>query len=810
MAGPPAVTAISDLLRLRAEAYPDRVALEADGADTLAFGDWHARSDRAAGALARRGVGPGSRIGLLFEPGDWSGYAVAYLGVLKAGAAAAHLSTALDPAELRRRAGECRVDAIVHSADGPAGTGLAGWSAVGADLVERGGEPPRTAVGPDAIADILYTSGTTGPAKAFTNPHGTLTFGRGPEGLKTLDSTAPMLAPTPMGTASSAMVGGMMPITSPSPVLVCDPHDAQRVIELVAERRPTTLLLTPWLAIRLIRAAARRRFDLSSVTTIGFASAPLPAAVGRRVLELFPAAVINTAYAQGEAVPAVVLGSYDPDRPTALGRPAPGTELRLAGPDGAETPPGELGEIWIRSAAPKRLYLDAELNRTVHADGWTRTRDLGRLDEDGVLHLFDRQADVITVAGEPVSTIEIEGALYDHPAVEEAAVYGVPSGDGEAVAAAVVTRAGLPVDEPGLRAFLAERLEPRRMPASITFRTTLPRGLTGKVLKRRLRGMTPQDEGVTVIDSESAAALPVAQQQTSLSPKEIQHSANSGVVVERVGQLRSEFRSEGRRFARELSEYINTKYVGIATVFVYEETFGTEDRLHWLIHLQSLDAYETLVQMGSRDEGWREIIMRNQIPAERGGGGWERMFLDGSLTETVMIPQSYGMYGTADQTPESVRSVEGEASKRFVVPVAAEQVALPAEDLWHSGNCGILIHRVGQLDYRFRAEGRAFSRAVAEVFNKNMSDHVTIYLFEEAFGVGDRVHWLIHLKSLTSYYHLMGLRAQVGPEAREIYTKPWVAEEKGGGGWERLFIQSSLEDLALTPQHPGMYATARD
>jgi hypothetical protein len=309
------------------------------------------------------------------------------------------------------------------------------------------------------------------------------------------------------------------------------------------------------------------------------------------------------------------------------------------------------------------------------------------------------------------------------------------------------------------------------------------------------------------MSQESPFTVPVAQQQTSLAASEILHSANSGVVVERVGQLRAEFRSEGRQFARDLSEYINTKYVGIATVLVYEETFGTEDRLHWLIHLESFDAYEKLLKMGSTDEGWRDVIIRNRIPAERGGGSWERMFVDGSLQETVLLPQSFGMYGTAEQKPDTVVKVDGESVERFVVPTAAQQTTQTPQQLLHSGNCGILMHRTGELNYQFRAEGRMFARALAEAWNVSLAGHATILLYEEVFGMGDRIHWFIHLESLTSYYNLMGLRARVDPAAREVFTRQWVPAEKGGGGWERLFVQSTLQDMALTPQHWGMYAT---
>lgn len=301
--------------------------------------------------------------------------------------------------------------------------------------------------------------------------------------------------------------------------------------------------------------------------------------------------------------------------------------------------------------------------------------------------------------------------------------------------------------------------------------------------------------------------VPAAESQTSLAADEILHSGNSGVIVERVGQLRAEFRSEGRQFARELSEYLNTKYVGLATVFVYEETFGKKDRLHWLLHMHSFDAYEELVQMGTQDAGWREIMMRQRIPAERGGGTWDRMFLDGGLEELVLIPSSFGMYGTANVRPDTYVPPQDGRPERLAVPVALEQTNVPPSQVLHSANCGIVMHRWGELKYEFRAEGRAFARALCEAWNEALAGHATIFLYEEAFGLSDRIHWFIHLKSVSSYYTLMGLRARVDEKAREPFVKQWISDEKGGGGWERCFVQGTLQDMALTPQHWGMYAT---
>ncbi len=303
--------------------------------------------------------------------------------------------------------------------------------------------------------------------------------------------------------------------------------------------------------------------------------------------------------------------------------------------------------------------------------------------------------------------------------------------------------------------------------------------------------------------------IPTAMAQTSLAADEILHSGNCGVIVERVAQLHGHFKSEGRMFARELSEYINTHYAGIATVFVYEDTFGTKDRLHWLIHLRSLYDYERMIGMGTADDGWRDIIMRDRIPAAKGGGSSERLFTDGSLRETVLLPQNMGMYGTfADQVPESLMAEE-DGTVRLAVPSAQHQSPLPPEKTLNSATCGIMMHRVGETQYLFRNEARQFCRAIAEKWTRDLEGLASVFFYEEAFGRSDQVHWLIHLKNLGVYYDLMGHRARIDAEAREIFTRQWIPADKGGGGWERLFVQGSLADTALTPQHWGMFATRR-
>jgi uncharacterized protein DUF6039 len=307
----------------------------------------------------------------------------------------------------------------------------------------------------------------------------------------------------------------------------------------------------------------------------------------------------------------------------------------------------------------------------------------------------------------------------------------------------------------------------------------------------------------------NGSAAPPAEQQTSLATEQLLNSATAGVIVHRTGQIKNGFRSEGRQFARELAEYINTSQVGVASVFVFEETFGIKDKIHWLIHLRSLDAYEPMLRMGASDPEFRRLIFGDRIPAEKGGGSWDRMFVDGSLQETVMIPQFWGLYGThVDGAKERSSAVYRGERLETIVPPAREQTSQSDEDVLHSGNAGMVLHRTGQLIYNFRSEGRVFARDVAQSINERLPGLVTVFVYENAFGNGDLLHWLIHMKSLGAYRQLMEMHVK-DEDVRNMYIRERISPEKGGGTWARMFLEATVVDTALTPQHWGNFATKR-
>jgi acyl-CoA synthetase (AMP-forming)/AMP-acid ligase II len=214
---------------------------------------------------------------------------------------------------------------------------------------------------------------------------------------------------------------------------------------------------------------------------------------------LLPAAGILIGYGSTEAAPAFCYLPLDPSagrpdprfhdrhRAAPLGLPGGDGEVKIAGPDGDPVPPGEVGEICLRGPAPQRRYhRDDAANARVFRAGWTHMGDLGRLDADGRLHFFDRATDVITTGGRRLSSLHVAGALMWHPEVVDAAAVALPHPElGEVVGAAVQLRS--PVTDDRLRAFLADRLEPHEVPTHLRRFDGLPRGLTGKHGKARLR-----------------------------------------------------------------------------------------------------------------------------------------------------------------------------------------------------------------------------------------------------------------------------------------------------------------------------------
>ncbi|HEX2192865.1 MAG TPA: non-ribosomal peptide synthetase [Acidimicrobiales bacterium] len=478
------------MLRVRAGADPGAVALVVDGRGQLGYGDWERRSDAAAAGLQAHGVGRGDRVALLFDNARWTDYAVCYLAVLKAEAIAVPLGTRFAGRELEAILHHCEAAGTVAPPD-LAPSEPRGWVVSPADLetADRSSAgDARVAGEPADLAELLYTSGTTGRPKAVAVSHENLLF-HDPPPDDADGGRATFVHAFPIGTNAGQEVLRLPLRRGDRTAVVLPVFDAERFCALVAGHRVRRLQLVPAMAELLLASGAVDRHDLSSVERVVLSSAPAPAALLRRLSEALPGVRIWNTYALTEAGTARTLLVYDGTRPGSVGRGVGGTEVRIVDDDGRDVPAGEVGEVWLRRpGAPLRRYFrDPEATAaTFLPGGWVRTGDLGHLDNEGYLYLDDRKKDVIISGGLNVASLEVEDVLHEHPSVAEAAVFAVPHEVlGQDVAAAVVPRAA--VTERELQAFVRERLAEHKTPHRVVLVERLPRNPSGKVLKQELR-----------------------------------------------------------------------------------------------------------------------------------------------------------------------------------------------------------------------------------------------------------------------------------------------------------------------------------
>ncbi|MFC8867923.1 DUF6039 family protein [Streptomyces sp. NPDC057148] len=281
--------------------------------------------------------------------------------------------------------------------------------------------------------------------------------------------------------------------------------------------------------------------------------------------------------------------------------------------------------------------------------------------------------------------------------------------------------------------------------------------------------------------------VPTAQQQASVPLDRLMHSGNSGLIVHRSGQLLYDFAAEGRNFSVDLLSYLNDSQAGVISTYLYEEVFGVQDRLHWFINMKSPHNYQRLLEMVDHDAEFQDISLSDRLP-EKGHGNWERMFAPGSLQERIICPQ-HGM----SHPPEG----EVDPAELFVEP-ARYQTSQPPKEQLNSATAGAVVMRTADVHYDLRKEARAFAFDWQEYLNRALSGHVTSFLYEETFGKQDRIHWLIHLRTLDDYGRVVELgRRDAGYQ--DLFARQRVPDHKGGGAWGGLFVPGSIHDTVLVP-----------
>jgi long-chain acyl-CoA synthetase len=489
---------LATVLTESADRHGDRTAIKLDDLE-ISYAQLNDLSARAAALLAEKGVGPGDRVGIMLP--NVPEFAVTYYGVLRAGATVVPMNPLLKGREVGFYLSDPEAKVMFAWQDfaGPAQEGAqeAGTEAIivepGAfeellgraepnfDVVER--EPSDTAV-------ILYTSGTTGTPKGAELTHENLI--RNTEvttGLFDVSEKDVLLGALPLFHAFGQTCGLNAAMSNSSMLSMIPRFDPGKALEIIDRDKVTIFEGVPTMFTAMLHQPERERYDVSCLRVCVSGGAAMPVEVMRGFEEAFGCKVLE-GYGLSETSPVASFNHPDRERrPGTIGHPVEGVEMKLVDEDGKEVEQGEIGEIVIRGHnVMKGYWRKPDATEEAIRDGWFHSGDMGRVDEDGYFAIVDRKKELIIRGGYNVYPREIEEVLYEHPAVAEAAVVGVPDEKmGEEVGAAVVLKRGQEVSEDELRGYLKEQLAAYKYPRKVWFLDELPKGPTGKILKREIK-----------------------------------------------------------------------------------------------------------------------------------------------------------------------------------------------------------------------------------------------------------------------------------------------------------------------------------
>jgi len=489
---------VGDAIGRAAGRFRDRIALRfADRAWSYAALD--AEATRLAATLCATGLARGDRVVAFGRNSDR--YLLCWIACCKAGLIHVPANYALSPPELSFIVRQCGARLLLHDAELASTAQASITQAAGAPAVQpfdalTPADHPPTEVG-DAVDDgdvaqILYTSGTTGAPKGAMLTHRAL-LAEYASCIVALDFTEGdrVLAALPLYHTAQMHAFAMPQLTAGAEIFLIESPVPALCLEMIERHRLTSFFAPPTVWISLLRHPDFATRDLRTLQKAYYGAAIMPVPVLRELRERLPGIRAYNAYGQSEIAPvATVLRPEEHDaRPTSVGRPVLHVQTRVVDPEGRDVPPGERGEIVHRSPQLMLGYWDnpAETARAFEG-GWFHSGDVGTFDAEGYLYIVDRIKDIINTGGVQVASREVEEALFTHPAVSEVAVIAVPDPKWiEAVAAVVVLRDGAAATEAELVEHARARLAPFKLPKQVFFAESLPKNTAGKLLKRELR-----------------------------------------------------------------------------------------------------------------------------------------------------------------------------------------------------------------------------------------------------------------------------------------------------------------------------------
>jgi long-chain acyl-CoA synthetase len=490
------MTNLAQNLTSTTNGHAGRVAVRVDNA-AMTYRALDEASARVAGLLLQRGLAPGDRVGIMMP--NVAEVPVVYYGVLRAGGVVVPMNPLLKGREVAFYLGNSGAG-LVFAWHAFAEQARAGAEQAGADLivVDTDGFPellasaaPEFPVADRAGQDtavILYTSGTTGQPKGAELTHGNL-----------ISNTEVSRADIVRAGPDDVIFGGLplfhvfgqtvamnVAVAAGACLTLLPRFDAAHALQIVAGHQVTVFEGVPTMYVALLHLPGRDDHDTSALRMCISGGAALPVEVLRGFEEAFGVSVLE-GYGLSETSP--VASFNHPGRvhkPGSIGTPIRDVEMRAVDEAGKEVPQGEVGEIAIRGPNVMKGYWERpEATAEALREGWFHTGDLARVDEDGYFFIVDRKKDLIIRGGYNVYPREIEEVLYEHPAVAEAAVIGLPHPAlGEEVGAAVALKPGAAISAEELRDYVKGQVAAYKYPRHLWLVDALPKGATGKIQKR--------------------------------------------------------------------------------------------------------------------------------------------------------------------------------------------------------------------------------------------------------------------------------------------------------------------------------------
>ena len=491
-------TNLAQLLTETASKHGDRPALKLDD-NIVTYDMLNEGAARVAGLLKERGLRPGDRVGVMLPNVPYFG--VVYYGVLRAGGVVVPMNVLLKGREVSFYLSDSGAKQMFAWHDFAA-SARGGRRVAGAEvIVVEPGEFEALLAGasrePDDVerdgsdtAVILYTSGTTGTPKGAELTHSNML-----ENCRTGGTEL-------MHVSEQDVIFGALPLFHSFGQTCClntgvragacltmiPRFEPGKALEIIQRDKVTLFDGVPTMYHAMLNYPEREQYDVSSLRTCVSGGSAMPVEVMRGFEKAF-GCVILEGYGLSETSPVASFNHLERERkPGSIGTPIRGVEMKVVDDAGNELPPGEVGEIAIRGHNVMKGYWNRpDATAEVLKDGWLLTGDLARMDEDGYFFIVDRKKEMIIRGGFNVYPREIEEVLYEHPAVLEAAVIGVPDEAlGEEVAAAVVLRPGHDASADEIRGFVKDRVAAYKYPRHVWFTDELPKGSTGKILKREI------------------------------------------------------------------------------------------------------------------------------------------------------------------------------------------------------------------------------------------------------------------------------------------------------------------------------------